>query len=483
MWDTVVARYGSNPNAYFEVINEPSGFSAGDLTNFYTTWLGRYPSVPRGRVILDGTGLAWGVADIGRDSRLNGTLIAVHDYTFFAGSPMDSETEWENHLGGYVGPYADRTVATEWGGPMGPGSKYDIQWKPIDYSVPSGSYFADYLRGISSKLRSLGMGSVYWPGLRDGDWYSLTSRTGSGSGTRLSLVNPSGVTRMQYAWGVGDGGSTTVAIRNAGNGRYLDGLGGSGDTGQGPDNAAANRQWVVENVGNFVRLKNRGTGLYLDGMGRTASGAGVGQYAGSSGSTNQQWTVLTAANNIRLKNRGTGRFVTVSGGGVSQTGDGGSTDQQWQLVSAAGGGTATTTTTTTTSPTTTTSSTMTSSTMTSSTMTSSTGTTGGTSGCRVSFTPSAWATGFTVNVTITNISAAALNGWRLSFTLPAGQTLTSGWNATFSATTGPVTATSLTYNAAVPAGGSAQFGFQGTLAGPYAAPSGAALNGEPCTVG
>src|SRR4051794_37974130 len=45
MWDTVVAKYGSNANAYFEVINEPYGYTSTDLNNFYNTWLNRYPSV------------------------------------------------------------------------------------------------------------------------------------------------------------------------------------------------------------------------------------------------------------------------------------------------------------------------------------------------------------------------------------------------------------------------------------------------------
>ena len=54
MWDKVVAKYGSNPNACFEVINEP-GLGTSDLTNFYNAWLNRYSGVPRARVILDGT--------------------------------------------------------------------------------------------------------------------------------------------------------------------------------------------------------------------------------------------------------------------------------------------------------------------------------------------------------------------------------------------------------------------------------------------
>ena len=154
---------------------------------------------------------------------------------------------------------------------MGPGSKNGVHYNTIDYSIPSGSFFADYVRGVSSELRSLGMGSVYWPGLRDGDWYSMTSKSGTGSGIKLSLVNASGLTRLQYAWGIGNGGGTYVRITNAATGLYIDGEGRttSGAT-AGVASGSSNRyeqQWTVENDGSYVRIKNRATGLYLDGAG------------------------------------------------------------------------------------------------------------------------------------------------------------------------------------------------------------------------
>ncbi|MEU4250530.1 RICIN domain-containing protein [Amycolatopsis sp. NPDC026612] len=339
MWDKVVAKYGSNPNAYFEVINEPYSYSTADLRTFYNDWLNRYPGVPRGRVILDGTGYAQNVSAVGGDSRLDGTLLAVHDYSFFAG--YESETEWANHIGGYIGGYADRTIATEWGGPMSAGSKNGVQYGPIDYSVPSGSFFADYIRGVSSKLRSLGMGSVYWPGLRDGDWYSLTTKTGTGSGIKLTLSNASGLTRLQYAWGIGSGGGAYARIVNAATGLYVDGLGrttAGSSAGQAGADGSADQQWSVENSGNYVRIKNRATGLYLDGAGRTTNGAAVGQYAGSS-STSQQWSVLTDANNVRIKNRATGEYLdslgrTSNGADVGQYADSSSTNQRWRIVAA-----------------------------------------------------------------------------------------------------------------------------------------------------
>ncbi len=339
MWDKVVGKYASNPNAYFEVINEPYAYSASSLDNLYNDWLNRYPSVPRGRVILDGTGDAQNVPAVGGDSRLNGTLLAVHDYSFFAG--YEDETEWANHIANEIGGYASRTVATEWGAPMGPGSKNGVSYNTIDYSIPSGSFFADYVRGVSSELRSLGMGSVYWPGLRDGDWYSMTTKSGSGSGITLSLVNQSGLTRLQYAWGIGSGGGTYVRIVNAASGLYVDGMGrtsnGSTAGQQASSGSSDNQQWIVQNVGNYVRIKNRATGLDLDSV-NTSNGATIVQDSDST-STNQQWTVLTDANNVRIVNRATGEYLdgmgrTSSGSDLGQYSSSSSTNQQWRIVAA-----------------------------------------------------------------------------------------------------------------------------------------------------
>jgi len=94
---------------------------------------------------------------------------------------------------------------------------------------------------------------------------------------------------------------------------------------------------------------------------------------------------------------------------------------------------------------------------------------------------SAWNTGLTANLTITNTSSSALNGWRLTFTLPSGQTITSGWNATYSPASGQVTATNVSYNGALAAGGSTTIGFQATHTGNSGAPTGYALNGTACT--
>jgi acetylxylan esterase len=108
---------------------------------------------------------------------------------------------------------------------------------------------------------------------------------------------------------------------------------------------------------------------------------------------------------------------------------------------------------------------------------------GGTGACKVTDVISAWNTGLTENITIANTGTSAVNGWSLKFTLASGQTITSGWNATYSPSTGAVTATNLSYNGAIPVGGSTSIGFQATHTGNTAAPTGFTFNGAACTVG
>src|SRR5579859_2697711 len=192
MWQTVTAKYAGNANVWFEVFNEPFGYSATDLKTLYAQWLSRYPQIPAGRVLLDGVGYATGVNDIGADSRFGACLLSYHMYTWFDKSKV-TESDWEQAIGSLV--YPDRTIVTEFGIPMTTGKNY--------LGSPGSDVAIAYLQGLTNKLRSRKVGSIYWPGLRTGDSYSLFSL----NGTTLTINNASGLARLQYAWGVGTGSS------------------------------------------------------------------------------------------------------------------------------------------------------------------------------------------------------------------------------------------------------------------------------------
>ncbi|MEH0971459.1 cellulase family glycosylhydrolase [Micromonospora sp. CPCC 205546] len=103
-------------------------------------------------------------------------------------------------------------------------------------------------------------------------------------------------------------------------------------------------------------------------------------------------------------------------------------------------------------------------------------------GCRVAYTTNQWPGGFTANVAVTNLGDP-VNGWRLTWAFPAGQQVTSAWNANVTALGADVTATDVGYNAAIGTNGTASFGFNGSWSGSNPAPTAFALNGVTCTGG
>ncbi|MEV5351237.1 cellulose binding domain-containing protein [Streptomyces achromogenes] len=104
----------------------------------------------------------------------------------------------------------------------------------------------------------------------------------------------------------------------------------------------------------------------------------------------------------------------------------------------------------------------------------------GTAGCQVTSTVNAWNTGLTANLTLTNTGTTAIDGWSLAFTLPEGQTITSGWNADYSPASGRVTARNVSHNATIAPGASVDIGFQATHGGNTAGPGSYTLNGTAC---
>ena len=72
-----------------------------------------------------------------------------------------------------------------------------------------------------------------------------------------------------------------------------------------------------------------------------------------------------------------------------------------------------------------------------------------------------WGSGWQANVRVT--AAGALSGWRLTWTWPSGQSISSSWNATISQSGSSVTASDVGWNGSIAAGQSREvFGFIGS---------------------
>ena len=190
MWDTVITRYAGNEKVYFEVFNEPHGYSLSSLSDLYVTFLSRYPNVPKNRILLGGTGYSENVTGIGADTRFAGCLLALHNYGFWTNRSL---SEWESDWRSRVGIYKGRTVATEFGASMTTGKNYT--------APANGDNEVAYIQGSTNVFRQDNISSVYWPGLRDNDSYSLQLREGTGVNITLTTTNASGLTRIRYGWG------------------------------------------------------------------------------------------------------------------------------------------------------------------------------------------------------------------------------------------------------------------------------------------
>jgi hypothetical protein len=188
MWTTVINSYGSNGNCYFEILNEPFSYSQNDLLNMYASWLSQFSSVPRSRVLAGGTGYCDNVSKIGSDSRISNCLLSQHIYAWWAN--YNTNGAWYNNISGRIGSYSSRTIITEFGCTMNSGLKF--------YGVSSTNNEVCYMQGITNYARAKGMGITYWPGLRDGDSYSITRRNSDYS---LAVVNADGVNQLKWGYG------------------------------------------------------------------------------------------------------------------------------------------------------------------------------------------------------------------------------------------------------------------------------------------
>ena len=189
MWDHVIADYRANGNVYFEPMNEPFGYSLDDWVSLCSSWLSRHSDIPRGRVVVSGTGYNDNVTGVGAASALDGTLLSLHFYGYWASDTTRSA--WTTNLSNRLGPYSSRTIIDEAGAPMTTG---------LDYSAghQDGNNFTAYFAATTDLARSRQMGVVYWPGLRSWDTYSITRQSGSG----LEINNASGVAQLRWGWGM-----------------------------------------------------------------------------------------------------------------------------------------------------------------------------------------------------------------------------------------------------------------------------------------
>ena len=101
--------------------------------------------------------------------------------------------------------------------------------------------------------------------------------------------------------------------------------------------------------------------------------------------------------------------------------------------------------------------------------------------CKIDyFIDAQWNNGFTGRVQIHNTSPQALNGWRVDWAMPDGQQIKHLWNGVYTQDAAAVTVDHAHYNTQIAAGGTVEFGFNGSHQGMNTIPTDFRLNGVFC---
>ena len=335
MWDIVVANYNGNGKVFFEILNEPFGYSSGNWLNIVASWRQRYPTVASGRILVGGTGYDANIPAVASSSITSGCLFSVHDYGFW-NSGDTSSTGWYGSLAGEVGTYSGSTVMTEFGATMTSGWNY-AGGSQNNNEIASIIEFSVY--SCSNRI-----GAVYWPGLRDGDAYSLFTRNPNNSA--LSLNSPSGLALVKHAWS-GFNGAGLYQIVNGHSGLVLAVSLAATTNGasvrQWIWNGGASQQWRLASLGNgYYQIINENSGLALEVAGDSTVQNAASDQGTWNANNSQQWAIADLANGFyQILNRASGLALEVSdfssnnGGYVDQWPWNGGANQEWTFGPAA----------------------------------------------------------------------------------------------------------------------------------------------------
>jgi hypothetical protein len=168
-------------------------YTDAEWADLAAKWLDTYSKVPRNRVFVSGAGYNDHVTTVCADPRLKGTYLSLHHYGFW--KDYATYDQWVADLKVRIGDCANRTVADEFGAFMTTGLDYNKK-------TPDNN-FVNFMQAVTDTFRELKMGSVYWPGLRTDDMYSIQKLVGDPNRPWLATTNQSGADRLAWGWGRG----------------------------------------------------------------------------------------------------------------------------------------------------------------------------------------------------------------------------------------------------------------------------------------
>jgi hypothetical protein len=191
MWKVVIDAYVSNPLVFYDIHNEPHGFTPAQWVVQVNGWLAQFPNVPRQQIIVAGSGWDDNVGSVA--SNWPDLMMEIHNY---ADNGPTTQAGWKSNLLNRLGTAVSRTIVGEWAGQLNEDFTTGID----------GNADKSFIVGTANTLYDNKMGSCWWAGAfapsGGTSGSSLLVQKGTGDTMTFTAQGPAALTYIQHSWGL-----------------------------------------------------------------------------------------------------------------------------------------------------------------------------------------------------------------------------------------------------------------------------------------
>jgi hypothetical protein len=201
MWKVVIDAYVNNPLVYYDIHNEPHGYTPQAWIAQVNAWIAQFPNVPSQQIIVAGSGWDDNVADVAPS--FPNLMMEVHDYAF-NNTSQTTVAAWTSDVLNRLGNATSRTIVGEWAATV----------TGVDYSTGvNGDNNKSFVVGVADAIHDNNMGSCWWTGLWNpnpgaGLWTpagtspDLLLMTGTGTNLTFTIQGQTALDQVWHSWGL-----------------------------------------------------------------------------------------------------------------------------------------------------------------------------------------------------------------------------------------------------------------------------------------
>ena len=191
MWKVVIDAYVTNPLVFYDIHNEPHGFTAQQWITQVNGWLAQFPNVPRQQIIVAGSGWDDNVGNVA--SSWPDLMMEIHNY---ANNGPTTQAGWNSNLLNRLGNAVSRTIVGEWAGTVNEDFTTGID----------GNADKSFIVGTADTIFNNKMGSCWWAGAfaPSGGTSGTTFlvQKGTGASMTYTVQGAAALTYIQHSWGL-----------------------------------------------------------------------------------------------------------------------------------------------------------------------------------------------------------------------------------------------------------------------------------------